>query len=39
MKNIYVSPDVEILSLAVLRTDVISESGREDYDLPEIPVW
>ncbi len=39
MKNEYISPELELVPLASVGTDVVSASGEGDWDLPEIGVW
>lgn len=39
MKNEYISPELELVPLAFVGTDVVSASGEGDWDLPEIGVW
>ncbi len=38
MKNEYVSPEIEIVSLGEVGTDIVSASGNGEWDLPEIGV-
>ncbi len=39
IKNEYVSPELELVSLNTVGTDIVSASGEGDWDLPEIGVW